>query len=118
MTESETKFVSPLTFQALERNPVYVDIFDEKDPEKIAHIDVADWAEIAIIAPVTANIISKMAHGIADDMLSDTLLATRAKIYIATARNVHMIATKAVMENLKQLETWGYPFIKPGILEA
>jgi len=114
MTESATKFVSPLTFQALARNPVYVDIFDEKDPEKIAHIDVADWAEIAIIAPATANIISKMAHGIADDMLSATLLATRAKIYIAPAMNVHMYANQAVMENMKQLEAWGYHFIEPG----
>src|SRR5690625_6148825 len=64
MTESATQFVSPLTFQAISRNPVYTDTFDEKDPEKIAHIDLADWADIAIIAPATANIIAKMANGI------------------------------------------------------
>jgi len=114
MTESATKFVSPLTFQALSRNPVYIDTFDEKDPEKIAHIDVADWAEIAIIAPATANIIAKMAHGIADDMLSTILLATRANIYIAPAMNVHMYANKAVMNNMQILDSWGYHFIEPG----
>lgn len=114
MTESATKFVSPLTFQALSRNPVYIDTFDEKDPNKIAHIDVADWAEIAIIAPATANIIGKMANGIADDMLSTTLLATRAEVYIAPAMNVHMYANPAVKENMKQLEQWGYHFIEPG----
>ena len=114
MTESATKFVSPLTFQALSRNEVYVDTFAEKDPSKIAHIDVADWAEIAIIAPATANIISKIAYGIADDMLTTTLLATRADIYIAPAMNVHMYQHPAVSENMKKLDSWGYHFIEPG----
>lgn len=114
MTKSATKFVSPLTFQALSRNPVYIDTFDEKDPEKIAHIDVADWADIAIIAPATANTIAKMAQGIADDMLSTVLLATRAEIYIAPAMNVHMYANKALMENMQKLDSWGYHFIEPG----
>lgn len=114
MTESATKFVSPLTFQALSRNDVYIDTFDEKDPRKIAHIDVADWAEIAIIAPATANIISKLSYGIADDMLTTTLLATRADVYIAPAMNVHMYAHPAVMENMKKLDKWGHHFIEPG----
>src|SRR5690625_898806 len=77
MTESATQFVSPLTFQALSRNPVYTDTFDEKDPQKIAHIDLADWADLVIIAPATANIISKIALGVGDDMLTTTLLATQ-----------------------------------------
>lgn len=114
MTKSATKFVSPLTFQALSRNDVYIDTFDEKDPSKIAHIDVADWAEIAIIAPATANIISKLSYGIADDMLTTTLLATRADIYIAPAMNVHMYQHPAVIENMKKLENFGYHFIEPG----
>lgn len=114
MTKSATKFVSPLTFQALSRNDVYIDTFDEKDPRKIAHIDVADWADIAIIAPATANIISKLSYGIADDMLTTTLLATRADVYIAPAMNVHMYQHPAVMENMKKLESWGYYFIEPG----
>lgn len=114
MTKSATEFVSPLTFQALSRNPVFIDTFDEKDPSKIAHIDLADWAEIAIIAPATANMIGKLANGIADDMLSTTLLATRADVYIAPAMNVHMYAHPSVIQNMKQLEQWGYHFIEPG----
>src|SRR5690625_5056936 len=114
MTKSATKFVSPLTFQALTRNDVYTDTFEERDPNKIAHIDVADWADIAIIAPATANIINKIASGIADDMLTTTLLATRADIYIAPAMNVHMYEHPAVIENMNKLTDWGYFFIEPG----
>src|SRR5690625_3820463 len=114
MTESATQFVSPLTFQALSRNPVYTDTFDEKDPQKIAHIDLADWADLVIIAPATANTISKIAHGLGDDMLTTTLLATQATIYIAPAMNVHMYAHPAVVTNMKLLERWGYHFIEPG----
>lgn len=114
MTENATKFVSALTFQVLSRNPVYIDTFDEKDHEKIAHIDIADWADMVIIAPATANILGKLANGIADDMLSTTLLATRADIYIAPAMNVHMYAHPAVVENMLKLEAWGYHFIEPG----
>jgi phosphopantothenoylcysteine decarboxylase/phosphopantothenate--cysteine ligase len=114
MTGSAAKFVSPLTFQALSGNPVYTDTFDEKDPAKIAHIDVADWADIALIAPATANIIGKMANGIADDMLSTVLLATRAEVYIAPAMNVHMYAHQAVIQNMKRLEAHGCRFIEPG----
>ncbi|MDL4840010.1 bifunctional phosphopantothenoylcysteine decarboxylase/phosphopantothenate--cysteine ligase CoaBC [Aquibacillus rhizosphaerae] len=114
MTDSAQKFVSPLTFQALSRNPVYTDTFDEKDPEKIAHIDVADWADLCIIAPATANLIGKVANGIADDMLSTTLLATTAPVYIAPAMNVHMYSHPAVIENMKKITAWGYHFIEPG----
>lgn len=114
MTDHAQKFVSPLTFQALSRNPVYIDTFDEKDVKKIAHIDVADWADIVIIAPATANIIAKLVHGIADDMLSTTLLATKATVYIAPAMNVHMYEHPAVIENMQKLADWGYHFIEPG----
>src|SRR5690625_450430 len=114
MTASATEFATPLTFQALSRNPVFTDTFDEKDPEKIAHIDIADWADIILIAPATANIIGKIANGIADDMLSTTLLASQASVYIAPAMNVHMYGHPAVIENMKRLEAWGYHFIEPG----
>lgn len=114
MTESATKFVSPLTFQALSRNDVYTDTFDEKDSRRIAHIDLADWADLILIAPATANVIGKIAQGIGDDMLSTTLLAARADTYIAPAMNVHMYAHPAVEENMKKLEEWGYHFIEPG----
>ncbi|GIO26099.1 bifunctional phosphopantothenoylcysteine decarboxylase/phosphopantothenate--cysteine ligase CoaBC [Ornithinibacillus bavariensis] len=114
MTDNATKFVSPLTFQALSRNPVYTDTFDEKDPEKIAHIDLADWADIIILAPATANIIGKLATGIADDMISTTVLATKAPIYIAPAMNVNMYNHPSVIKNMKTLTEYGYHFIEPG----
>src|SRR5690625_208010 len=114
MTEGATEFVSPLTFQALSRNDIYVDTFDEKDATKVAHVDIADWADIMILAPATANTIGKVAHGIADNMLTTILLATRADVYIAPAMNVHMYAHPAVIDNMQQLADWGYHFIEPG----
>lgn len=114
MTENAAKFVSPLTFQALSRNPVYIDTFDEKDPAKVAHIDLADWADITILAPATANLIGKVANSIADDMLTTILLATQSSVYIAPAMNVHMYAHPGVMENMQRLDAWGYHFIEPG----
>ncbi|NAP01144.1 bifunctional 4'-phosphopantothenoylcysteine decarboxylase/phosphopantothenoylcysteine synthetase, partial [Halomonas sp. MG34] len=113
MTKSAVEFVSPLTFQALSRNPVYTDTFDEKDPSKIAHIDLADWADFILLAPATANVIGKLANGIADDMLSTILLASEAPVYIAPAMKVHMYAHPAVRKNMQQLESWGYHFIEP-----
>ncbi|QGH34486.1 bifunctional phosphopantothenoylcysteine decarboxylase/phosphopantothenate--cysteine ligase CoaBC [Gracilibacillus salitolerans] len=114
MTEHATEFVTPLTFQAISRNPVYTDTFDEKDPAKIAHIDLADWADLVLLAPATANIIGKIANGMADDMLTTTLLATQAPVYVAPAMNVHMYQHPAVIQNLHTLENWGYRFIEPG----
>lgn len=114
MTESAMKFVTPLTFQTLSRNPVYHDTFDEKDPSGVAHIDLADWADLFMIAPATANMIGKLANGIADDMVSTTLLATTAPIMIAPAMNVHMYGHPAVMANMERLASFGYRFIEPG----
>ncbi|MGP4040351.1 bifunctional phosphopantothenoylcysteine decarboxylase/phosphopantothenate--cysteine ligase CoaBC [Gracilibacillus sp. D59] len=114
MTEHAKEFVTPLTFQAISRNPVYTDTFDEKDPTKIAHIDLADWADLVLLAPATANTIGKIANGIADDMLTTTLLATQAPVYVAPAMNVHMYQHPAVIQNLHTLENWGYRFIEPG----
>ena len=114
MTQNAMEFVSPLTFQALSRNPVYIDTFDEKDPKQIAHIDVADWADIIIIAPATANTIGKIANGVADDMLSTMVLASKASVYIAPAMNVNMYGHPAVIENMQRLDQFGYHFIEPG----
>ncbi len=113
MTESATKFVTPLTFQALSRNDVYIDTFDEKIPGKIAHIDLADWADIVLIAPATANVIAKMANGMADDMVTTTLLATTAPIFVAPAMNVHMYEHPAVQRNMKRLAEDGCLFLEP-----
>ncbi len=114
MTKSAQEFVTPLTFQALSRQPVYFDTFDEKDPSKIAHIDIADWADFVLLAPATANVIGKLANGIADDMLSTVMLATQAPVYIAPAMNVHMYDHPAVKKNMQTLEEYGYSFIEPG----
>ncbi|MED4081495.1 bifunctional phosphopantothenoylcysteine decarboxylase/phosphopantothenate--cysteine ligase CoaBC [Halalkalibacterium halodurans] len=114
MTEGAKKFVTPLTFQALTRHPVYDDTFSEPDPSEIAHIQLADWADVIIIAPATANLIGKLANGVADDMLSTMLLATKAPIYLAPAMNVNMYEHPAVQRNMQQLAKDGYRLLEPG----
>lgn len=114
MSESAMKFVTPLTFQALSRHDVYTDTFDERDSAVIAHIDLADWADVVLVAPATANCIGKLAGGIADDMITTTLLATTAPVWIAPAMNVHMYENKIVQKNMMTLKTLGYTFIEPG----
>ncbi|OIK13993.1 bifunctional 4'-phosphopantothenoylcysteine decarboxylase/phosphopantothenoylcysteine synthetase [Bacillus sp. MUM 116] len=114
LSESAAKFVTPLTFQALSRNEVYIDTFDEKDPNVIAHINLADWADLIIVAPATANTIAKLANGLADNMLTTLLLATTAPVWIAPAMNVHMYDHPAVKKNLATLAEFGYQFIEPG----
>ena len=113
MTESAIQFIQPLTFQALSRNDVYFDTFDEKIPGKIAHIDLADWADLVLVAPATANTIGKIANGIADNMLTTILLATTAPVWIAPAMNVHMYDHPAVKQNINRLNSYGYQFIEP-----
>lgn len=113
LSDSAAKFVTPLTFQALSRSEVYTDTFDEKHPDKIAHIHLADWADLIIVAPATANIIGKLANGIADDMISTTLLAATAPIWIAPAMNVHMYNHPAVRKNMETLRSFGCDFIEP-----
>lgn len=113
MTKSATQFITPLTLQTLSRNPVLYDTFDEKNPEVVAHIDAADRADLVVIAPATANTIAKLAHGIADDMLSTTLLAVQCPIYISPAMNVHMYEHPSVIENMKILSSRGVKIIEP-----
>ncbi|WP_019416031.1 bifunctional phosphopantothenoylcysteine decarboxylase/phosphopantothenate--cysteine ligase CoaBC [Paenisporosarcina sp. TG20] len=113
MTESATKFVQPLSFQVMSRNDVYTDTFDEQNSKVIAHIDLADWAELVIVAPATANVIGKLANGFGDDMMTTTLLATTAKVWIAPAMNVHMYDHPAVKRNIETLAQDGYQFIEP-----
>lgn len=113
LTEAAAKFVTPLTFQALSRNDVYIDTFDEKNPEMIAHIDLADWPDLILVAPATANVIGKLANGIADNLVTTTLLAATGPVWIAPAMNVHMYDHPAVQRNLKTLQEYGYSFIEP-----
>lgn len=114
MTESATKFITPLTLQTLSRNPVYIDTFDERDPAVVSHIHLADHADLIVIAPATANAIAKMAGGHADDMLSTTLLAATCPVLVAPAMNVHMYEHPAVVNNLELLASRGVMFVEPG----
>lgn len=113
MTRSAMEFVQPLSFQVMSRNDVYYDTFDEKDSSVIAHIDLADWADLIIVAPTTANFIGKLANGIADDMASTLLLAATAPVWIAPAMNVHMYEHPAVLRNIDRLYRDGVRFIEP-----
>lgn len=113
LSESAMEFVQPLSFQVMSKNNVYFDTFDEKDSSVIAHIDLADWADLIIVAPATANSIGKLANGIADNMITTTLLAATAPVWIAPAMNVHMYDHPAVIRNINQLAADGYQFIEP-----
>ncbi|WP_046214855.1 bifunctional phosphopantothenoylcysteine decarboxylase/phosphopantothenate--cysteine ligase CoaBC [Paenibacillus wulumuqiensis] len=114
MTDSASKFITELTLQTLSRNPVHIDTFDERNPEVVTHIHLADLADLVLIAPATANTISKMTLGLADDMLSSMLLATTAPIMIAPAMNVHMYQHPAIMQNMNTLVSRGVLMIEPG----
>jgi phosphopantothenoylcysteine decarboxylase/phosphopantothenate--cysteine ligase len=115
MTRSALEFIQPLTFQALSRNHVAVDTFEEKDPSAIAHIDWADSADLIVVAPATANFLAKYANGIADDMLTTTLLVTRAPVMVCPAMNVHMYDHPAVRGNMDILKQRGVQFIEPNV---
>lgn len=113
MTESSTKFVTPLTFQSLSQNMVTTDMFAEPKAFEIQHISLAKRADIFLVAPATANIIGKVANGIADDMLSTTIMATKAKVIFAPAMNTNMYENKIVQSNIDKLKGLGYEFIEP-----
>ena len=118
MTRNATEFVSPLTFQTLSANQVVTDTFQAPEYWNVEHVALAKLAEVFVIAPATANIIAKMAAGIADDMLSTTVLATRAQVLVAPAMNTGMWTAEATQENVKTLRERGVRFIGPenGIL--
>lgn len=113
MTENATKFVTPLSFQSLSQNPVAVDTFQEIKAWEIQHISLAHKADVFLVAPATANIIGKVANGIADDMLSTTIMATKAKVIFAPAMNTNMYENPIVQDNIKKLKSFGYEFIDP-----
>lgn len=113
MTESATKFVTPLSFQSLSQNMVTCDMFAEPKAWEIQHISLAEKADVFLVAPATANIIGKVANGIADDMLSTTIMATKAKVIFAPAMNTNMYENPIVQENIKKLKSLGYEFIDP-----
>jgi phosphopantothenoylcysteine decarboxylase/phosphopantothenate--cysteine ligase len=111
MTKSACEFVSPITFKSITHQTVTTKMFDES--ADIEHISLADWADIVVIAPATANIIGKVASGIADDVLSTTIMAATAPILFVPAMNVHMFENKIVQDNINKLVNYGYFFIEP-----
>ncbi len=113
MTKSATEFVTPLSFQSLSENPVVIDMFDEPKAWEIQHISLAKWADLVVVVPATANIIGKVANGIADDMLSTTIMATKAKVIFCPAMNTNMYENKIVQKNMATLKDLGYGFINP-----
>lgn len=113
MTKSATEFVTSLSFQALSQNQVVTDMFEEPKAWEIQHISLAKKANVFLVAPATANIIGKVANGIADDMLSTTIMATKAKVIFAPAMNTNMYENVIVQSNIKKLKELGYDFIEP-----
>ena len=114
MTENATRLVQPLTFETLSNRPVCVDTFSRIESWDVKHISLAQKADIMVVAPATANIMAKLAHGIADDMLSTTLLATKAPILLAPAMNTGMWTAAATQQNLQTLFERGVKTIGPG----
>ena len=113
MTQHACEFVQPLTFETLSARPVVTDMFDRKHPWEVEHISLAKKASVFVIAPATANIIGKLANGIADDMLSTTAMATKSKIIIAPAMNTNMYENPVVQANMQKLKQLGYIFVEP-----
>ena len=113
MTDAATKFVSPLSFQTLSRNPVFVDQFAPPVSWKPEHISLAEAADLVVVAPATANTIAKMRYGIADNLLSAVLLATRAPIVVAPALNTGMWESAVTQENIAALAARGVVVVEP-----
>ncbi|MGO4942489.1 bifunctional phosphopantothenoylcysteine decarboxylase/phosphopantothenate--cysteine ligase CoaBC [Ruoffia tabacinasalis] len=113
MSESAQKFITPLTLQTLTKHSVLTDTFDEHDPASIQHINIADWLDLALVAPATANIIGKMANGISDDAVSSTLMAVNNLRVIVPAMNTKMFDNPATQANISRLESFGYVVMEP-----
>jgi len=113
MTKAATQFVTPLTFQTIAKNRVIDDMFEEPNYWEVQHISLADQADVVLIVPASANLIGKVANGIADDMLSTTIMATKAPVIFAPAMNVHMYENPIVQLNIQKLTHLGYHFIEP-----
>ncbi|NLO46861.1 MAG: phosphopantothenoylcysteine decarboxylase [Clostridiales bacterium] len=114
MTAAATKFIAPLTIQTLTKNKVYIDMFEKVDYLDVRHISLAQKADCCLIAPATANIIGKLASGIADDMLSTVVMAIKGKpVLICPAMNTAMYENPVTQSNIERLKGFGYSFIEP-----
>lgn len=113
MTENACQFITPMTFETLTAQKVYTDTFDRNFEFKVDHIELGKWADVFLIAPATANVIGKLANGIADDMLTTTALAMRCPILVSPAMNTTMFENKVVKHNIMKLRTYGMDIIMP-----
>lgn len=113
LTQNATQFITPLTFETLSNNRCIVDTFDRNFQYDVAHVSLAKKADVILIAPATANVIAKLAHGLADDMLTTTVLAARCPKLIAPAMNTAMLENPATQENLATLRRYGFTVIEP-----
>lgn len=113
MTKNATNFINPITFESLTGNKCLVDTFDRNFQFQVEHVSIAKKADVVMIAPASANVIGKLAHGIADDMLTTTIMACKCKKFISPAMNTNMFENPIVQDNLKILEHYGYEVIQP-----
>ncbi|MBI3399722.1 MAG: bifunctional phosphopantothenoylcysteine decarboxylase/phosphopantothenate--cysteine ligase CoaBC [Deltaproteobacteria bacterium] len=113
MTKAAANFITPLSLQTVARNPVSQDMFDLSQESKISHIDLSEKADLVVVVPATANIIGKVACGIADDLLTTVIMATKAPVLFAPAMNSNMYENKIVQHNIERLRKIGYCFIGP-----
>ncbi len=114
MTAHATEFITPLTMQTLARKPVYLDMFQPIVQLDVEHISLAEEAEVVVVAPATANILGKISSGIADDLLSTVIMATKSPVIFAPAMNKNMWENQIVQGNIAKLRKWGYFFVAPG----
>ncbi len=112
MTENATKIITPLTLETLSRNRVVVDMWDVNRGHEVEHISLAEWADLVLVAPASYNVVGKVANGIADDMLTTVIAATKAPVFFALAMNVNMYENPILIENIDKLQSYGYNFIE------
>ena len=115
MTQNATNFITPITFETLTGNKCLIDTFDRNFQFDVAHVSLAKKADVMLIAPASANVIGKIANGIAEDMLTTTVMASTAPVLISPAMNTHMYENPIVQDNLQKLERFGYKIIAPAV---
>ena len=113
MTENATQFITPVTFETLTKNPCLVDTFERKTPVEIHHLTLGQTADLLMVAPASANVLGKIANGIADDLLTSTVIAATCPVIAAPAMNSYMYQNPIVQENIRRLKELGYTMIEP-----
>lgn len=115
LTKGGAEFITPVTFEALTKNPCLMDTFDRQNPSEIHHITLGQRAGLMLIAPASADILGKIAHGIADDLLTSTVVAATCPVLFAPAMNTYMYQNPIVQDNIRRLKTFGYEFMEPSV---